>query len=167
MIPETLQNFNVYVDGKGFAAQATQCTLPKLKIKTDDHRAGGMDAPVKVDLGMEAMEAAFQMSTMSIDVLKFFGLADATAFNGVFRGAFSDLQGKVKAAAATFRGMLSELDPGDWKSGEKVDAKYTISLTYYKFEIDGAVIHEIDPLGMIRIINGVDQLADIRKAIGM
>ena len=75
--------------------------------------------------------------------------------------------GKTKAAAVTFRGMLSEVDPGDWKPGEKVDAKFTVSLTYYKLEIDGAVIHEIDPLGMIRIINGVDQLADIRKAIGM
>lgn len=167
MIPETLYNFNTYVDGKGFAGRATQCTLPKLKIKTDDHRAGGMDAPVKMDLGMEALEAAFQMSTMERDVLKFFGLADATAFNGIFRGAFRDMKGATKAVAATFRGMLSEMDPGDWKPGEKVDAKFTVSLTYYKLEIDGAVVHEIDVLGMVRIVNGVDQLAEIRKAIGM
>ncbi|MFP3614888.1 phage major tail tube protein [Paraburkholderia terricola] len=167
MTPETLYNFNVYSDGKGFAGRATQCTLPKLKIKTDDHRAGGMDAPVKVDLGMEALEAAFQMSTMERDVLKFFGLADATAFNGVFRGAFRDIKGATKAVATTFRGMLSEVDGGDWKPGEKVDAKFTVSLTYYKLEIDGAVVHEIDVLGMVRIINGVDQLAEIRKAIGM
>jgi P2 family phage contractile tail tube protein len=157
----------VYSDGKGFAGRATQCTLPKLKIKTDDHRAGGMDAPVKIDLGMEALEAAFQMSTMERDVLKFFGLADATAFNGVFRGAFRDIKGATKAVAATFRGMLSEVDGGDWKPGEKVDAKFTVSLTYYKLEIDGAVVHEIDVLGMVRIIDGVDQLAEIRKAIGM
>jgi P2 family phage contractile tail tube protein len=167
VIPETLYNFNAYVDGRGFAGRVTQCTLPKLKLKTDDHRAGGMDAPVKVDLGMEGLEAGFQMSTMERDALKFFGLADATAFNGVFRGAFRDTKGATKAVAATFRGMLSEVDPGDWKPGEKVDAKFTVSLTYYKLEIDGATVYEIDVLGMVRIIDGVDQLADIRKAIGM
>jgi P2 family phage contractile tail tube protein len=167
LIPETLSNYNLYVDGKGFAGLSTSVTLPKLKIKTDEHRGGGMDAPVKMDLGMEAMDASFAMASMTREVLVFFGLADTTAFNGVFRGAFKDMQGKTKAVAASFRGMLYEIDPGDWKPGEKAEAKYTVSLTYYKLEIDGATVHEIDPLGMVRIINGVDQLAEIRKAIGM
>ena len=167
MIPETLSNYNLYVDGKGFAGLSTSVTLPKLKIKTDEHRAGGMDGPVKMDLGMEAMDAAFAMASMTREVLNFFGLADATAFNGVFRGAFRDMKGKTKSTAASFRGMLSEIDPGDWKAGEKSEAKYTVSLSYYKLEIDGAAVHEIDLLGMVRMINGVDQLAEIRKAIGM
>ncbi|MEJ0003469.1 MAG: phage major tail tube protein [Pararobbsia sp.] len=167
MIPETLANYNLYVDGKGCAGLSTSVTLPKLKIKTDEHRAGGMDAPVKMDLGMEAMDASFAMASMTREVLNFFGLSDATAFNGVFRGAFKDLQGKTKAVAASFRGMLYEIDSGDWKAGEKAESKFTVALTYYKLEIDGAAVHEIDPLGMVRIINGVDQLAEIRKAIGM
>ncbi|TDA49182.1 phage major tail tube protein, partial [Burkholderia pyrrocinia] len=61
----------------------------------------------------------------------------------------------------------SEYDPGSWKPGSTSELKYTAELTYYKAEIDGSVICEIDVLNMIRIIDGVDQLADVRKALGM
>lgn len=42
-----------------------------------------------------------------------------------------------------------------------------MALTYYKLEIDGRVIYEIDALGMKRVINGVDQLAAQRTALGL
>lgn len=167
MIPETFYNFNLFVDGTTFAGVATSVTPPKLKIKTDDHRGGGMDAPIKMDMGMEALEASFALSSMRVEVLKFFGLADGEAFNSVFRGAWRDQRGKTKSTIMTLRGMLSESDSGDWKPGEKVDAKYTASLSYYKLEVDGQTIHEIDVIAGVRMINGVDQLKDVRQALGM
>ncbi|WP_257835014.1 phage major tail tube protein [Burkholderia glumae] len=167
MVPETLYNCNVFVDGRRYAGRATSMTPPKLKLKTDDFRAAGMDAAVKVDQGMEAMEASFAMSTIEYDVLRFFGLVDEGAFNGVFRASFKDRAGKVKAAAVYLRGMLYEVDSGEWKPGDKVDAKYTVSCDYYKLEIDGAVVHEIDVFACKRVINGVDQLVDVRRALGM
>ncbi|KVM69848.1 phage tail protein [Burkholderia ubonensis] len=167
MVPETLNNMALYVDGRGFAGRSPEVNPPKLKLKTEDYRAGGMDAPVKVDQGMEALQASFSMGSLERDVLKFFGLADGNAFNGTFRGAFRDTKGKVKAVAAIMRGMLSEYDPGSWKPGDKSEVKYTVELSYYKMEIDGAVVHEFDVLNMIRVIDGVDQLADVRKALGM
>jgi P2 family phage contractile tail tube protein len=42
-----------------------------------------------------------------------------------------------------------------------------LSLTYYKQTIGGQVIHEVDVINMVRIINGTDVLADIRSALGM
>lgn len=158
---------NVFVDGKGFAGLASSLTLPKLKIKTEDDRPGGMDAAVKHDMGMEAMEGSFSLSGISVDVLKFFGLADQSAFNGAFRGAYRDQKGKVLGVIATFRGLLTEVDFGDWKPGEKAETKFALAASYYKLEVDGAVVYEIDAYGMTRVINGTDQLAEIRKAIGL
>jgi P2 family phage contractile tail tube protein len=68
-------------------ADAPELSPPKLKMKTEDYRAGGMDAPVKIDQGMEGRQAAFSMGSVERDVLKFFGLADNNAFNATFRGA--------------------------------------------------------------------------------
>ena len=45
MIPQILTNLNLYVDGRGFAGRVTEIQLPKLKRKTEEHRAGGMDGP--------------------------------------------------------------------------------------------------------------------------
>lgn len=167
MIPQTLTNMNLFVDGKGYAGLVTEVNLPKLKRKTEDHRGGGMDAPVKMGMGLEALEAGFSLIGESKDVLVFFGLADDTAFNGSFRGAFKDQKGAVVAAVATFRGMLEEVDPGNWKPGEKAESKFNCALSYYKLELDNQVIYEIDPANCIRIVNGTDQLAAERTAIGM
>lgn len=75
MIPQTLYNLNLFIDGVNFAGIATQVTPPKLKIKARDYRGGGMNAPIKMDLGLEALEANFSLSGISVEALRFFGLA--------------------------------------------------------------------------------------------
>lgn len=167
MIPQTLTNMNLFVDGKGYAGVATEVNLPKLKRKTEEHRAGGMDGPIKLGLGMEMLDGSFKLSGINPDVLAFFGLADDTAFNGSFRGAFKDQKGEVVGAIATFRGMLEEVDFGSWKAGEKSETTFNIAPSYYKLEVDGAVVYELDPANNIRIINGTDEAEKERAAIGM
>ena len=39
MLPKILKNFNVFVDGRGYAGKIDEITLPKLTIKTEEYRA--------------------------------------------------------------------------------------------------------------------------------
>ncbi|MFR0674648.1 phage major tail tube protein [Enterobacterales bacterium AW_CKDN230030176-1A_HGKHYDSX7] len=167
MVPQTLANMNLFVDGTSFQGDVPSLTLPKLTLKTEEHRAGGMDVAVEMDQGMEKMEAGFVTAGVRRESLKFFGLADSTAFNGTFRGAFKGLKGKINPVVVTLRGLLKEVDMGDWKAGDKAEIKHNIAVTYYKLEVDGRVIYEIDPLGMTRVIDGVDQLIEQRQALGL
>lgn len=167
MIPETLANLNLFADGVSFQGDVPSLTLPKLTLKMEEHRGGGMDAPVELDMGMEKQEANFTTTGVRRESLKFFGLADGTAFNGTFRGAYKGLKGKVTSVIVTLRGTLKEVDMGDWKPGDKAEIKHSIALTYYKLEVDGRTVYEIDPIGMRRVINGVDQLAAQRSALGL
>ncbi|MGC5702337.1 phage major tail tube protein [Pseudomonas sp. NFXW11] len=167
MIPETLANMNLFVDGISFQGDVPSLTLPKLTLKTEEHRVGGMDLPVELDMGMEKQEAGFTTTGVRRESLKMFGLADGSGFSGVFRGAFKGLKGKVTPVIVTLRGLLKEVDMGDWKAGDKAEIKHNVSLTYYKLEVEGRLIYEIDALGMKRVINGVDQLAAQRSALGL
>lgn len=167
MIPETLANLNLFVDGVSFQGDVPSLTLPKLTLKMEEHRPGGMDMPIEIDLGMEKLEAAFSTTGVRRESLKFFGLADASAFNGTFRGAFKGLKGKITPVVVTLRGVLKEVEMGDWKSGEKTEIKHSVAVAYYKLEVDGRQVYEIDALGMKRVINGVDQLAAQRVALGL
>jgi len=167
MIPETLANLNLFVDGVSFQGDVPSLTLPKLTLKMEEHRPGGMDMPVELDMGMEKQEANFTTTGVRREALKFFGLADGSAFNGTFRGAFKGLRGVIKPVAVTLRGTLKEIDMGDWKAGDKAEIKHGVSLNYYKLEVDGRVVYEIDALGMRRVIDGVDQLAAQRQALGL
>jgi len=40
-------------------------------------------------------------------------------------------------------------------------------IAYYKLEIDGRVMYEIDMVAGIQVVDGKDQLADIRTALGL
>ena len=55
--PRVLKNMNLFVDGRGYAGRVDEIELPKLTLKTEEHRAGGMDVPVLIDLGMDKMES--------------------------------------------------------------------------------------------------------------
>lgn len=167
MIPEMLTNCVMFVDGVSFSGDVPSMTLPKLSIKTEEYRGGGMSGPVDLPTGLEKLEAAFTTNGVRKEALKFFGLADQTACNLVFRGSFKGQKGTVKAVTVTLRGSLKEVDMGDWKPGDKAEIKHAVAITYYKLEIDGRVMFEIDFANMVQVINGVDQLAAERSALGL
>lgn len=167
MVPQTLYNMNAHIDGLSFNGEITSLTLPKLTLKTEEHRAGGMDAPVEMDQGMEKLEASFAGKGARPEIMKFYGLADQTAFNAVFRGSFKGQKGATTAVVATLRGMLKEIDSGDWKAGEAGEFKYAVAVSYFKLEVGGRLMYEIDPINCVRVINGVDQLASVRRDLGL
>ncbi|AOE79432.1 phage major tail tube protein [Pseudomonas lurida] len=167
MIPEMLTNCVMFADGVSFSGDVPSMTLPKLSIKTEEYRGGGMSGPVDLPTGLEKLEAAFTTNGVRKEALKFFGLADQTACNLVFRGSFKGQRGTVKSVNVTLRGSLKEVDMGDWKPGDKAEIKHAVAVTYYKLEIDSRVMYEIDFANMVQVINGVDQLAAERTALGL
>jgi P2 family phage contractile tail tube protein len=165
--PRIFKNFNLFVDGRGQAGKIDELELPTLTIQTEEHRAGGMDAPIELDLGMEAMEASFTLAEYDENVLRLFGLADGNAAQLTARGALQRDGEAVVPVVVNLRGMLKEVELGTWQAGEKAAPAFSIALRYYRYESAGVVIHEIDVENMIRKVNGVDQLAQIRAAIGI
>jgi P2 family phage contractile tail tube protein len=166
MLPKILKNFNAFVDGKGFAGKIEEIVLPKLTLKTEEFRAGGMDVPVEIDLGMEKMEAELTFAEYDPALFKLFGITGNSGVSFTLRGG---LQGASEAESVVInlRGIIKELDAGAWKAGEKSSLKCIVATHYYKLAIDGHELVEIDAENMIRKINGVDQLTSLRSAIGI
>ncbi|TIU89165.1 MAG: phage tail protein, partial [Mesorhizobium sp.] len=61
-LPRQLKAFNLYFDGDSYAGRCNSITLPAITLLMEEHRAGGMDAPKKLELGMEAMTASIILS---------------------------------------------------------------------------------------------------------
>ena len=55
-LPRKLKNLNLFNDGVTYIGQVGEVTLPKLTRKMEEWRGGGMNAPIKMDQGMEALE---------------------------------------------------------------------------------------------------------------
>lgn len=165
-LPRHLRNFNVMIDGRGFAGRADEVTLPSLAITTQEHRAGGMDSPVDVDMGMEKMEMSITLSDYDESVIAGFGLL-GTGVPITVRGAIQR-QGEAAQPVVikTLAGLKSR-SVGSFSAGGKQATTLTYTLRKYSESINGVEYVNIDVENMIRVIDGVDQLASQRAAIGL
>lgn len=161
------KNLNLIVDGRGYAGQVMEFTPPALTLQTEDFRAGGMDAPIEVELGMEKLESSFVLSAYDRNVLSLFGVEPGREVQFTLREALESFDGTVKGVIHNLRGKIKKIDPGTSKPGEIPTLTVEIAPTYYRQQHDGTTLHEIDVINMVRVINGVDRLASQRAALGL
>lgn len=160
------KNANLFFDGRGYAGQLVEFNPPKLTLKTEEYRGGGMDVPVDITQGMEKLTTDFSLKCYDRYVLSWFGVSEGNEVPFVVREALESFDGTVKTVKHTMRGKITEIDPGTTKAGESPDLKVAMTLSYYKLEHNGVVVHEIDPINMVRVIGGQDLLSQIRDALG-
>jgi len=167
-MPKTLKNFNLFVNGNNYAGLVEELTPPKVAIKSEEHRAGGMDGPIAIDMGMEELSLEFTLAEYDSDVLNATGILNAKETTFTLRGAINDDSSPSSdPVVITARGGISESDLGSWKSGDKTALKLTAKLKAYKLTVKGATIYDIDFMTLKRVIDGVDQMESIRANIGL
>lgn len=167
-LPSVLKNFNLFVDALSYAGKVDEVTLPKLSRVMEDHRAGGMNASIDIDLGQEKLEMEFTVGGFTLDTYKQYAATTHDAVLLRFAGAYqSDDTGNVQAVEIVARGRYQEIDPGNAKGGEKTQTKIKLTMSYYKLTVDNVEAVEIDVPNFIEKIDGVDMLAEQRKAIGL
>lgn len=167
-LPKKLKGFNVFNDGENCVGQATEITLPKLTRKTEDYRGGGMNGPIKIDFGQEAIVLESTFGGIMKNVLKQYGIMKHDGVQLRFAGGYqSEDSTRPDAVEVVVRGRHTEIDMGSAKVGDDTAFKVTTSCSYYKLSINSEVIIEIDFINMIEKIGGEDLLAGLRNAIGL
>lgn len=164
---DVLKNINLFVDGRGYAGQIDEYNAPDLTLTTEDYRAGGMDAPVAIEMGQEPLETSFSLIAYDADVLALWGIAQGETVPFTARGALESFDGTTKAVVHRMRGKITSLQRGTWAAGQKPALAVTMRLDYYQETHDGTVTHEVDVENMRRVVNGVDRLAAQREALGL
>jgi len=161
--PRTIRNFNAFIDGVSYAGRAIEAKLPELKLQLASHRAGGMDAPVAVDMGMEALRAEVTLIEWPPELVKMFGTRQRMTLRPA---AMGEHDFSADAYVATIGGRWSVTNFGDLKPGSDAPLKLTLEADYYRLVKDGDELFEIDVEAGKRVIGGVDQLGGIRRAMG-
>lgn len=167
-LPRVLKNFNLFLDGVGFAGKAEEIKLPKLARQFEDYRAAGMAGAVKIDLGMQPLDLEFTLGEINDTVLQRFAEPDASGINLRFLGALVSEDGLgTTAVEISARGRWEEIDMGGAKHKDQTKQAVKAPLTYYKLTYGGVVLIEIDMISGKEMVNGVDRAADVMKAIGV
>ena len=163
-LPRKIKNFNAFVDGTSYFGIATEAKLPQLKVMTEAHRGAGMDGPVGIDMGVEGMTAEITFGEWSPALLKKPGLQQRFVLRPAAAGEVGD---SADTIIATIGGLITAAETGDLKPGTDTTLKLMMDVRYYRLEINGEQLVEIDLVNGKRVIGGVDQLADIRRAMGL
>lgn len=168
MIKDILTGLNAYVDGRGYMGRVAELVLPKLTPKMREYSAGGLSATIDVPTGaIEKLESEVSLTGVDPDAIGLFGVTMNTQVALVFRGTTQSDDGSTGEVKVHQRGMIKELDWGTWKPDEDSSLKLAMTLQYYRYEYNGKVLIEADPINYKLVVNGKDQLAEMRKALGI
>ncbi len=167
MLPRKLKDFRFYNDANSYQGICRELTLPKIAHTFEDWRAAGMFAPVKIDMGMEAIEFEWTLGGHDVIVMRQMGLVRHDGALLRFTGAYqSDEDGSVTAAEVVVRGRHQEIDRGSQKVGEDTETKVKTACSFYSETVNGTELIYIDVINGIYRVGGIDRHAEIRAALG-
>lgn len=165
-IPKVIKNMNLIIEGQGFAGLIDEVSLPDLSLVTEDHRAGGMDMPIKLDMGMEPLELSFKSAEFTPSHHRLFGHQNQNAVPLQFRAAMAD-DAETWPYIIKATGMITKLSGGSITNGSKTSLEVMMSLRFYELSINGEELIHIDTANMVRRISGFDHLEGQRNALGL
>ena len=167
-VVKQFRNMSLDLDNQPMAGTVEEFHPPNLSVDTTPYKAGGMDVPVLLDMGMNVLMARAMVNGYQPKVFSQFGLADKRKANMTVYGALEDYTGEVTQVKFVMRGLQTTTGMERVRGrGEVPRTVIEIACVEYIISFDNTVMIDIDVLNMTRIVNGVDRLAKLRAAIGL
>ena len=169
LIPQGVNDYNVYSEDEKLIGLADEVTLPKIKNKTTTVAGmgigGDIDSPVPGQF--ESMEATLNWNTLYSYATKM--MNPNKTIQVTLRAA---LQNSNKEGGYSYKGMRivlggspKELDPGKVKRADTMGSTTTLEVTKYLVEVDGQTVIDIDKLGGRYFVDGEDMRSEINALI--
>ena len=169
IIPEKGINFSVYLNGEDLLGVA-EGTIPALESMTSEVKGAGVAGVVESPVVGHFNSVNFSLTwrTVTANFLKLFDhstndleLFSALQMYDAGLGEYKKVQLHVYMKAIT-----KTRTPGNLVVGDLMDTQMEFEVPYMKIELDGKEWIELDKYNYIYKVNGVDQLADVRTALG-
>lgn len=168
-INEAVINFQVYENATEYYGMA-EVTLPEISNITNEVKGAGISGTFEsVVLGhLEAMSLTLNFRTLVRDAIALLEPRDHQIDLRVAQQDKDTVSGQTKVVALKHILVVKpkKLSPGKVAPASPADASGEYAVTYWATFIDGKKSLEIDILNFIYFVNGVDYLADVRKALG-
>jgi P2 family phage contractile tail tube protein len=159
-------DFSVFIRDNGKIGESPNFQPPEINIQTDDFRGGGMDGTVEIPMGIEKIEFDFDLHTWDTDVWTELGYGPGSMDVPItFRGYLITPSGAEKGVLIETRGLLKSIKPAKVEPGKKSIMTIHFAANYYRHNVDGSDVCEIDVFNRVTMINGVDKAARARQIL--
>lgn len=167
----TLYNANVYIDGINHAGKSEEVTLPVVKPALVDHIALSMIGKIELPAGLDKMDSLkIKWNSIDPDIIK--STADFYTSRDIMIRSNGDvwMNGSRQSSEPVtifLRGLSMGTPPIEFKHQQSPGIETEFTMSYYKMEINGAVMFEVDYYAQVYIVDGVDLMADYRANLGL
>jgi len=161
---------NVYVNNASKHGQASEITCPDVTYIMNDYKSLGMYGTARFPNGIEAMEANFKWTYPDNDAQVAMANPQKAADVMVRSSkAVYDNGGLVEEIPVLIllRGFPTKHQGGSFRGKEDVEVESTLAVNYYKLEVGGDEIIEVDAINNIFKVEGEDVLEERRNNLGI
>ena len=168
-IDEVVINYAVYEEATEYYGMA-EVTLPEISNMTEEVKGAGISGTFEsVILGhIEAMSLTLNFRTLTKEAIKLAEPRDHKIDLRVAQQSNDTVKGTTVVTAVKHILVVKpkKLNPGKVAPASPAEASGEYAVTYFATFIDGNKVLEIDILNFIYYVNGMDYLAEVRKALG-
>lgn len=168
-VDELVINYAIYEDATEHLG-TTEVTLPDLEYMTEELQGAGIAGTIEeIIMGhLNAMSTTLNFRTVTKSAVS---LMEPRVHKIDLRVAQQQMnmrtsQTKVASVKHIMKVKPKKTALGKVASASTADVSGEYAVSYYAMYLEGKKVTEIDPLNFICIINGVDYLKEVRKALG-
>lgn len=161
-----LRDYTVFADDASFRGRIASYTPPELQPQVVEYRGGGMSGSIPIPMGLEIGDATLVTGGFEEGLVTAVGRV-SSEIRVVCRGALISDGEDEQTLVHEIRGFASVGNLGTWQPGESAQTTITVNPTFFKIELDGQTIRKVDIRNNIDEIDGEDQNAAIRSALGL
>jgi len=169
-IPDKLINYTAYLDGSEYLG-TVDIQLPSLEALSESIKGAGIGGEVELPvLGhYGSMTVTLNWRTVTTSAIR---LARQRSHSLDFRGSLQQYHSGTGelipiGVKVSVKGIPKKTDLGKFETGATTDTSNEMEVTYLKVVVGGRTLIEIDKFNFIAVIDGVDELAEVREQLGM
>ena len=170
--PDKLNNFRVYGDGEIFLG-VVDVTLPNLTPMKETNKGSGLGGEVETPaighFGSMKLQMTWRQATAA--AAKFTRPDRPRPLALELKGAAQTVNSlthtyRMVPIKIVVRGTASDFQLGKFDPGVVMGTTSEIECTYFRYEYDDELVHEIDKYNFKSVVGGVDVLAEVKAILG-
>lgn len=171
IVPEIINDYRVYVNGSTDLRGIADLQLPSFDNMTETINGAGILGEVesRVFGSFQSMKLVINWRMITGELLEFLKPGELQIDCRIANQEYDSTAraNKIIPNRVLVKGNALKNDLGKAAKGSGYDGSSEIEVTYIKIEREGKTFIELDKYNYIFIVDGIDHLAELRKALGL
>lgn len=156
-----VKDINLMVAGRSRIGQASQVTIPQIRMVMEETRNAGMIKPRAIHMGYEALNLTFRELGFDPAMISAFGVTGGDDI--IAYGYMESEDGSTHSARIEMVATITEVNPGDWAPGTQGGTEYSVAVHSARVFIDDIEVLYFDDFDVR--VNGEERHRGRRAAL--